>query len=127
MKNESGLDWGSFSGTDVGLPAFIEFEKREGGVKWPLGMWESKYSKGVRCDGPQQPELTGGSRKSRPRPHPVSLSVRVSVEGGHRVGLTKRLQRSESGKAAGWGESVCAGVSPVMGFGGDEWKKGGKM
>lgn len=38
MKNESGLDRGSFSGTDVGLLAFIEFEKREGGVKWPLGM-----------------------------------------------------------------------------------------
>ena len=126
MKNESGLDWGSFSGTDVGLPVFIEFEKREGGVKWPLGMWESKYSREVRGDCLQQQELTGGSRESSPCPHPVSLPVRVSVQGGNGVGFTKRLQRSESGEAAGWGKSMCAGVSPVMGFGGDEWKKGGK-
>ena len=128
MKNESGLDWGSLSGTDVGLPVFIEFEKREGGVKWPLGTWESKYSREVRCDCLQQQELTGGSRESRPCPHPVSLPVRVSVQGGHGVGFTKRLQRSESGEAAGWGKSMCAGSlrTPVMGFGGDEWKKGGQ-
>ena len=50
MKNESGSGKSSPSGTDVGLPAFMGFEKRGDGVKWHLGKWESKYSREVRCD-----------------------------------------------------------------------------
>lgn len=42
------------------------------------------------------------------------------------MGFSKRLQCRESDEAAGWAKSMCTGASPVMGFGGDEWKKGGK-
>ena len=49
------------------------------------------------------------------------------MQGGHGVGFSKRLQCRESDEAAGWAKSMCTGASPVMGFGGDEWKKGGKQ
>lgn len=46
VKKESGLEQGGINATDAGLPTFMGFEERGDGVKWHLGKWESKSSRG---------------------------------------------------------------------------------